>query len=104
MKVFLGGSKGPNEHKSTYDLEELAKAGLITEIRKKLPQANAPVLWNNRKLTEATNGFPQIDYSAYVSNPAVLNQALESILKYGAVIIKNVSGTLFKLRWKGLAY
>lgn len=63
----------------------------MTEIRKKLPQANAPVFWNNEKLVKLENGFPQIDYQNYSTNPAVLNQALVSILKYGAVIIKNVS-------------
>jgi len=77
-----------DNHKSSYNLVELCDSLFESEIRQSNSQSK-PVFWNNKSLGES-NGFPSVDYEAYLRDDDFLRKALQSIVKYGAVIINNV--------------
>ncbi|RNA34896.1 trimethyllysine mitochondrial isoform X1 [Brachionus plicatilis] len=71
-------------HKSEYDLEKLYNYSLKSLNQSKEEKK----LWN--KLVLGQKGIPKFNYNNYLNDDSILRLTLQSIKKYGAVIIENV--------------
>ncbi len=80
---------GHDGHKSHYDVYELAKYALKNELKSHKYIKNPKIFWD-KSVINKLNGFIKIDYTDFLNNKASLKKALESIYKYGAVIICGV--------------
>jgi hypothetical protein len=56
----------------------------------KLNKASSRFLWNEFLWQSLGNAFPSVEYKSYLTDDSVLKKALQSILKYGFVLVRNV--------------
>ena len=85
---------GDDEHKSEYNLIDLAKFAFSNELRKQ-NQKNKRVFWNNKIFKNQIKSFTTVDYNKYLTDDETLKCSLDSIFRYGAVLIKNVKQSSF---------
>ncbi len=78
-----------DNHKSSYNLVELVDTLFESEIRKSNSESS-PLFWDKEILSEK-NGLPSVDYETYLRDEGSLRKALQSIVKYGAILIDNVT-------------
>lgn len=74
---------GDDGHESEFDIKKLTSYAF--EDKK---AGDEKVLWNKKIISET--GLRKFDYKNYLTDDSVLRSSLESIKKYGAVIIEGV--------------
>ncbi len=80
---------GDDDHKSEYNLVDLAKFAFSNELRRETKK-NKRVLWNNEIFKNQIKSFTIVDYKKYLTDDKTFKSSLDSIFRHGAVLIKNV--------------
>lgn len=73
-------------HKSVYNQNHLYQYVFRNDLYK-LNATSSQFLWNRQSLAST---IPSVEYNAYVSDDAVVKLALQSLIRYGFVMVKNV--------------